>query len=70
MTYYDDFEMDCGCRMHCRCGKNDNGRKLGEVESRNAALTSENRRLREQLERAEAELAWRRQTQPSVARAA
>jgi hypothetical protein len=21
MTYYDTFELDCGCRMHCRCDK-------------------------------------------------
>jgi ribosomal protein L37AE/L43A len=19
--YYDDFELDCGCRMHCGCDK-------------------------------------------------
>lgn len=21
MTYYDDFELDCGCRMWCKCDK-------------------------------------------------
>lgn len=21
MTYYDDFELNCGCRMWCKCDK-------------------------------------------------
>lgn len=21
MTYYDTFELKCGCRMHCKCDK-------------------------------------------------
>ncbi len=21
MTYYDNFELDCGCRMWCKCPK-------------------------------------------------
>lgn len=39
--YYDDFELDCGCRMHCRC----NERREAEVRS-----------LRRRAERAEAAL--------------
>jgi hypothetical protein len=60
VTYYDDFEMDCGCRMHCRCGQNDGGKKLAETQETKERLAADNRRLREENTRLEAELAWRR----------
>jgi hypothetical protein len=41
MTYYDTFELDCGCRWSCKCGKNDGGKKLAEVRAENEALRRE-----------------------------
>jgi hypothetical protein len=74
MTYYDDFEMDCGCRMHCTCpkvgtcgscGKNGHIVHVGSHQWRCAGgckkgRDTEVKELREEIARLEAELAWRR----------
>ena len=73
MTYYDDFEMACGCRMHCvcpktgtcgSCGAYGTIEHIGSHQWRCAGgcnKASGLKRLREENARLEAELAWRRQ---------
>jgi hypothetical protein len=74
VTYYDTFELACGCRMHCTCpkvGTCDSCGKWGHIVHvgshrwRCAAgckqdHDAEVKQLREEVARLKAELAWRR----------